>query len=271
MSEGTKKPRKMTAKQIQEEQAKAAKEFIGAELDSTRKALQSTQIYGSMFVFALMVTLFSIANGFATNLEPKEAAKIAKGLVAQRLDGAQMEVSNYLREEIPAWITSAPDYAKSQLPVYRESVEETLETEFEKLASESSTTLDEALTGFLKANEDEFKTIILAGQDKETTDEVAKHMKDMFLSYLTESHDGKESIQDKLDKSLAALKEIEKKTTRLATAGDLDPTEKKTRRAIACLFNTIDTNKDAWNLPTKEQSQNTVAEHLTTANSLLPN
>lgn len=263
----------MAARQTKKQKDEAAqvyREYVQTELVATQQALKNTQIYGSLVVFGVMCVLFSIANGFANNLEPKNAATIAKGVVAQNLESGQAEISNYLRTEIPSLISSAPDYAKSQLPVYRENVESTLETEFEKLASESSDALDQALTAFLLENEDQFKTIILAGQDKETTDEVARNMKDMFLVYLTEPHGESESIQEKLDKSLSALKEIETKTTRLAKGSNLDPVEKKTRRAIACLFNTIDQNKDAWNLPSQEAIQSTLAEGLEAGNAAVP-
>jgi hypothetical protein len=246
------------------------KGYIAEELAETKKALLNTQIYGSMFVFGIMCFLFSIANGFATNLEPKEAAKITKGLVVQRLDELQPQAADYLKQEIPALIKSVPDMAKSQLPVLREDLETTLESEIEKLANETSSQLDEALSAFLIEKQDEFKTIILAGQDKETTDEVAKSMREMFLAYLTEEHDQDESIQTKLDKALAALRDIEQRTDRMAHASDLDALEKKTRRAVACLFTTVRDNKDALNLPTQAEAQAAVAGVLGSAEDSTP-
>ncbi|MDI9641093.1 hypothetical protein QPK87_05375 [Kamptonema cortianum] len=261
---------KKVTKRHKKADVEAAMSFISNEVAEQKKALANTQIYGSMFVFGLMCFLFSISGGFASNLQPKEAAKITKGLVAERMQEAQPQISEYLRQEIPAWIESAPEYAKSQLPVYRANVENALEVELEKLASNTSSQLDEALTAFLLQNEDQFKTIILAGQDKETTDEVARNMREMFLAYLTEPHGEDESIQTKLDKALIALKEIETKTSRLAHASDLDPTELKTRRAIACLFKTIDENKEAWNLPQADKVRNQLTAGLEVANAALP-
>lgn len=252
------------------EGADLSQQFLAQELESTKKALQNTQVWGTMVVFGVMCFLFSIANGFATNFEPKEAAKIAKGLVVQRLDEAQPQISSYLGKEIPAWIESVPEYAKDQLPIVREDLEATLEDEFEKLAGETSEQLDVVLDQFLIENQDQFKTIILAGQDKETTDEVARELRSMFIAYLTTSENGEESIQDKLDKSLVALRDVERKTSRLANAKDLDATEKKTRRAIACLFQTVEQNKDAWNLPTKEEVQGQVSAVLEAAEASTP-
>lgn len=245
-------------------------EFLVQELSETKKGLQNTQIYGSLFVFALMCFLFGISSGFASNLEPKEAAKIAKGLVVQRLDEAQPQLSEYLRREIPAFIESTPEMAKEQLPILREETEGLLEQELEKFAQSTSDQLDKALDAFLIENQDQFKTIILAGQDKETTDAVAREMREMFIAYLSTSESGEESIQQKLDQALASLHQIEAKTTRLANAKDLDAVELKTRRAIACLFQTIDENKGAWNLPTKEAVQKTVGDYVDAANAALP-
>lgn len=232
--------------------------YVEEELMATANALKNTQIWGSVAVFGLMCWMFSIAGGFASNLEPKEAAKIAKGLVVQRLDEAQPQLQDYLSREIPAMIESVPDYAKSQLPIYRESVEQSLEEQLTALADDTSKNLDEALTVFLTEHEDEFKTIILAGQDKESTDQVAADMKEMFLVYLTEPTEDGESIQFKLDESLKALKQVEAKTHRLASAANLSASEAKQRRAIASLFKTVQDNRDNLPIPSAETYQNEV-------------
>lgn len=244
--------------------------YVEEELKAVKKNLQNTQIFGSAFVFGIMCFLFSIANGFASNLEPKEAAKITKGLVMQRLEEAQPQLSTYLSTEIPSLIKQVPDLAAEQMPIIREDLETNIEAEIEKLANETSTQLDEALDMFLVEKQDEFKTIILAGQDKETTDEVAAAMRQMFLDYLTENHGEDESIQHKLDQALVSLHEIQKKTHRMAYGKDLDAVEKKTRRAIACLFNTVNEHKGALGLPTKEEAQGTVAGFLDLANDYTP-
>ncbi len=245
-------------------------EYIEKEVATLRKNLQLTQVCGSIAMFGVMCFLFSIANGFATNLEPKTAANITKGLVVQRLEEAQPQISDYLRNEIPGLIKQVPGLAQEQLPVVRENIEDSLEKEIEKLATDTSDQLDLALSTFLIEKQDEFKTIILAGQDKETTDEVAFALRTMFIAYLSESHNGEESIQEKLDKSLVALKEIENKTHRLAYNKELDGVELKTRRAIACLFGTVSENRDALALPTQAQAQNTVAGYLKLAEDIAP-
>lgn len=247
-----------------------AEAYVSEELTSLKKSFKQTQIFGSTFVFFLMCYMFSIANGFAENFQPKTAAKITKGLVTQQLDTVQPQVSEYLKREIPTLIKSVPDMAMTQLPIIREDLETTIESEIDGLAKETSGQLDEALDAFLIEKQDEFKTIILAGQDKETTDEVAVAMREMFVSYLTEDHGQDESIQTKLDHSLVALKDIAHRTHRMAYAKDLDAVELKTRRAVACLFSTVRDNKDALNLPTQEGAQQAVANLLESTNDSTP-
>lgn len=240
-----------------------AQSYVEQELVDAAKSLKNTQIYGSLAVFGVMCWLFSIAGGFASNLEPKEAAKIAKGLAVQQLEVAQPQVKDYLAQEIPAIIESVPEYALGQLPIYRESVEQTLEDQLAALARDTSGNLDQALDVFLAENEDQFKTIILAGQDQETTDDVAREMRYMFLAYLTEPGKDGESIQDKLDESLKALRTVEHKTARLASATNLSASEKQQRRAIASLFKTVQDNRDNLPIPSADDYQNQVKNILT--------
>ncbi len=246
----------------------SAQTYVENELVAVAKALQNTQIWGTVVLVGISVWMFSIAGGFASNLQPKEAAKIANGLISQRLEEAQPQVKDYLSTEIPKIIESVPEYALAQMPVYRETIEQTLEDQLHALASDTSQQLDSALDAFLLEQEDEFKTIILAGQDKETTDEVAAHMREMFVAYLTEDHGQGESIQEKLDESFKALMEVEAKTKRLATAPDLSASEKKQRRAIACLFHTVQTNRDTIIAPIQQLQNNaqTAVEQVLTVN-----
>jgi hypothetical protein len=247
------------------------REFIEQDLIETQRSLKQWQTWGSAVVLGITVWLLSIGGGFASNLQPETAAKITKGLMVQRIDEMQPQISDYLRQEIPAVIEQAPEYALAQLPEYRTQIEDHLEAKFDEFAGETSSQLDETFTTFLKANEEELKTIILVGQDKEATDEVARELRSAVVAYLS-SPQGNESksIQEKLDEAMKALSEIERRTHRLAHASDLDATEKKTRRAIACLFTTVHENKDAWNLPSQSQIQGQVQQVLNQAEELAP-
>lgn len=242
--------------------AYTAQEFVTEELAAAKKNLAGTQIWGSAFVLAVACVLGGIANGFATNLAPKEAAKITKGLVMQRLDGLQEQASNYLKEQIPSYIEQAPEWAMAQLPEYRTSLENKLEEQFHSFASEASGKLDTTFDAFIEENADQFKTLILEGQDQATTDEVAAHLRDSFMAYLSEPGEDGESVQDKFDESLKMLDEIEQKTHYLAFGKDLSPVDQKTRRALAVLFGTITENADLMPIPKKEDIQDAISSNL---------
>ncbi len=241
-------------------------EYIERELVETQKSIRTVQIAGSLVVATLAIWLGSIANGFASNLQPETAAKIAQGVLAQRIEDAQPQISTYLREQIPTMIKQVPDYALEQMPVFRENLESDLEAKLHEFAHQTSGQLDTSLDAFLEGHREEMSSIILAGQDKETTDEVAADLREMFISYLSDTTEGGESLQDKFDKSLSALHEIEAKTSHLAKGKNLTEQEVKTRRAIAILFKTIDEHKGAWNLPSKGEVQDNLRAALTTDN-----
>ena len=62
-----------------------------------------------------------------------------------------------------------------------------------------------------------------------------------FMKWLRETPAGKgETITQKIDKSLVALRDIEKKMAHLAANKNLTPQEKKTRRAIAIVGKTVE-------------------------------
>ncbi len=245
----------MSQEPIEVTAGEAAQEFVAQEIRDLRTGLQRLQIAGTIAVVALAVFLGGIAQGFASNLEPKEASVIARGYISQQMETGQTQLSDYLRTEIPAQIEQAPEYALAQLPEMRENLENELEAKLQEAAKETSESLSIQLDSYMEENKDEFKTIILAGQDKDTTDAVAQQTKNMFIAYLNSSSDSDESIQEKFDKALVALDEVDQKTTRLANATDLTDTEKKTKRALAVMFGAVNEAKANTVLPTKEDIQ----------------
>ncbi len=249
---------------VETNEVMSSDEYIVNELVEVRKGIRTIQIGGSLVVAALAIWLGSIAQGFSSNLQPDTAAKIAQGVLAERIEEAQPQLSSYLKDQIPSMIKQVPDYAKEQMPIFRENIEHELEMRLAEFSKETASQLDTSLDAFLEGHRDEMQTIILAGQDKETTDEVAADLREMFISYLSDTTENGESLQDKFDKSLSALHEIEKKTSFLAKGKGLNAQEWKTRRAIAVLFKTIDENKDAWQLPNKEEIQETLRAALGT-------
>jgi hypothetical protein len=230
-----------------------ADQFVASEIAKTRSALKQTQIAGTIIFLFVFFYIGGIAMKFHRSLQPDEAATIAKGFVAQRVDEGAPQITDYLKREIPTVIEKAPDYVKQQLPQYRTQLEDRLEQEFKKYTDDTSTQLSNELDKFLADNKDQFKTLILNGQDPQAAQQMAANLRQLFITYLAEKSDGGESIQDKLDQSLEALGKIKAMTTKLAAGKNLNDTEKKTRQAIAVLLTTIDQKQAEDPLPTKDQ------------------
>jgi hypothetical protein len=223
-----------------EEQKVNTEQYIQEEIEATKKSLLTTQIVGSAVVVVLFFYLGSIALRFQQNLEPSEAATITKGIIVQKVDEAAPQFTSYIKEQTPALIRQVPDYAIEQLPGYREQVEQKLETQFLAYCEDTSDELSKSMDDFLAANQDSFEQIMLTGTDEQETNALAENLRVMFVDYLQNESDGGETISYKLNEALNSLHEIERKTTRLATASDLTPQEQKTRKAIAVMLSTID-------------------------------
>ena len=230
-----------------------ADEFVATEIVKTRGALKQTRIIGSIIFLFVFFYIGGIAVKFHRSLQPDEAAVIAKGFVAQRVDEGAPQLTDYLKKEVPTVIEKAPDYVMEQLPQYRGELEDRLEQQFKKYTDDTSNQLSKEMDNFLANNQEQFKTLILNGNDQQATQQMAASLRQLFVSYLAEKPDGEESIQDKLDQSLQALGKIKAMTTKLAAGKNLTDTEKKTRRAIAVLLTTIDEKKAEDPLPTKDQ------------------
>lgn len=236
--------------------SQVADQFVASEVIKARTALKQTRIIGAIVFLFVFTYIGSIAARFHQSLQPQEAALIAKGLVAERVNDGAPQLTAYLKKEVPAVIEKAPDYAMDQLPIYRTQLEDRLEQEFKKYTDETSTQLSNELDQFLDNNKDQFKTVILSGQDPQATNELAANLRQLFVAYLAEKPNGDESIQQKLDASLDALAKIKATTTKLVVGKNLTDPEKKTRTAIAVLLTTIDEKKAEDPLPTKAQVVN---------------
>jgi hypothetical protein len=235
-----------------------ADQFIATEIEKSRSGLKQTQIIGSIVFLFIFFYIGSIALKFQSSLQPSEAALIAKGMVAERVNEGGPELTSYLKREIPAVIEKAPEYVMQELPNYRTQLEDRLEQEFQKYTDDTSAQLSAELDQFLAGNQEQFKTVMLTGQDPKATKELTSHLRELFVSYLAEKPEGEESVQEKIDASLQALGKIKAMTARLAAGKNLTPAEQKTRRAIAVLLTTIDQKKAEDPMPSAEQMTDAV-------------
>jgi hypothetical protein len=218
-----------------------AESYIAAELKKARAGLQRTMIGSIVIVLGVGIYLGVIANTFRQNLQPTAAAEIAAGVIDERIDTSANDLAGQLQERIPALIAGLPDYAKKELPNYRIALENQIEKDLTTHCQEASVQLGDHMDAFLEEHKDKIKDLLAAGQDKDAVKQLGTDLETEFMKWLQEKPaGGGESITQKIDLSLTALRDIEKKMSHLAANKNLTPTEKKTRRAIAIVGKTVE-------------------------------
>ena len=216
-----------------------AENYISKELQKARASLRMTQIASVLICALLSIYVVSLTSKFKSQLEPTVAAEIADGMIMQQINDNGPELTKQLQQKIPEFIEKTPDIAMEQLPKYRESLAQRVETDLNKYCQDNADKLGMQLDTYLDSHKDEVKGLLTSGNDPVQVKAVGDSLKQILMKYITEKSAGGESIGDQISKSLTSLQEVEKKVHRLATAKDLQPQEKKARHAIAVLTHGI--------------------------------
>jgi len=243
-----------------------AESYIAAELKKAKSALQRTMIVSVIAIVVVGGYLGYIATTFQQNLQPKVAAEIAASLIDQRVEEHGSALAEELQAKIPTLIADLPNYAKKELPNYRQALETQIINDLSTHCTEASEKLGNHLDGFLEENKDQIKDLLATGQDKAAVKDLGADLEKQFMEWLQESPDGGESITAKIDKSLAALKDIEKRMAKLAANKGLTPQEKKTRRAIAIVGKTVEREM----VPIKAMADSAATESAKAIETTLP-
>ena len=216
-----------------------AEKYVKTELKRAKDALLRTQIGAAIAVFALGGYTLHLTSKFRASMEPKEAATIAQGLLAQKVDEGGTQIAEFVKAEVPKVIRQAPDYAMKQLPEFRQQLTSEVTTEVERYAKESSEQLGGHVDKFLEENKEAVSQLILDGGHYDATVQINRELKKLLVAQLEQPTPDGESIKAKLDHSLDTLNKVEARMKRLATAKDLTPAEKHAKRAIAVLLKTV--------------------------------
>jgi hypothetical protein len=217
-----------------------AERYVDHELVRARTSLKQTRVVCIVLFLFVAIYMGDITYNFAQAMEPHQAATIAKGLISQRINDNIPQVQEYIRKEVPTYISKVPDYIKTEMPRYREQLEARVESDFRNYASQTSNDLGNRLDTFLVNNKDSVATLLQANRDPKQMQKWTENLRDVFSGYLNATPTGgNETLRDKLEASLDSLHRVEAKTKRLAEANDLTPDEKKAKLAIATLLKTI--------------------------------
>ena len=134
----------------------------------------------------------------------------------------------------------------------RASIEDRVEKDLTKYCQDTSAQLGSRLDTYLDKNKDEMKGMLSAANDPVELKKVGDSLKRDLMGYLRDKPASGESVGDQIDKSLAALQEVQKKIHHLAVDKNLTPEEKKTRRAIAILSTSIEKQVPTVPIPTNQ-------------------
>ncbi|MES2460451.1 MAG: hypothetical protein V4671_07695 [Armatimonadota bacterium] len=218
----------------------AAENFLASELAQAKRSLLMTRIFSGGAALFVLFYLGYVTSRFQESMRPANAAEIAQGIVAERVDTNATAIAEEVRRRVPTLIEELPGYAIKQMPDYRQQLEDQIVSDISGYSAENAPKLGEHLEEFLQAHKDEVKQMIDDGQNPEIIDRVGGQLEQEFMESLKATDaGGGETYREKLDKSLASLEDIHKKMDHLAANKNLTPSETKTRRAIAILAGKI--------------------------------
>ena len=196
--------------------AEVAENYIASELLEARKTLTWTRIVSTVLVVGALFETIFVAGGFSSTLQPRSAAQVADGIIAQKVADNTDDIKATIEEKIPQLISQVPDQAIGQLPVLRETLEKNFETSLTSYASDSSKNLDAQLSDYLDSHKDQVGAALSSGQDPAVIHALASGMTDDFVSSLQDSRDEDgESTQNKID--WRQTKTLPRKRSELAT------------------------------------------------------
>ena len=226
-----------------------AEQYILDELAKSKISLNRTRLFSIVSLIAAVVYMGVVTANLGQFLRPAQAAELARGLIAQRVEEQGPEIAAQLKQQIPGLINQAPDYAMAQLPVYRQNLEDQFDASLKSNLASGSDQMNKNLDDFMSTHKDEVKTALASGADPAATKQLGDGITQEFLGSLKTTQVNGESIQSKFDDSLEALTSVQKKMDRLANGSNLTPQEKKTRHAIAIMTKTINRQTPKLSVP----------------------
>jgi len=217
-----------------------AERHLIREVEQARRDLRLAQIGGALLTLFVLGYLGWITGTLTRSLEPRTAAQIAQGVIAERVEMHASHLSGQLKERVPAMIAGLPDYALKEMPRYREQLEDQAEGQMQKYFTQAATQMDGHMDAFLTSHKDQIKAVLAGGQDPATVHQLGAALQKEFLEYVNAASINGESLGAKLDQSLSTLGKVRARMDRLAANQGLTPQEKKARRAIALLSQSIE-------------------------------
>jgi hypothetical protein len=213
-------------------------DYLAQELPKARQTLKRTRIGGIiliLFVGAYMGVISTILVNF---FQPKAAAEVVTGMLAQRVATDGPIIAAKIEWEIPHLIHEVPDYLIGELPVYRKELQQSLETEYEAYCNTLNKELGNQLDKLIDEHKAEIKTLLENASDRDTIQKTLPDFTKVINEALKNNVEG-QALKEHIDEIAATLKEVEKRMDRLANGSNLTLEEQKARQALALLSKVI--------------------------------
>jgi hypothetical protein len=215
--------------------------YLAQELPKARQALKRTRIIGVILILLVGAYIGTISAIMVKFFQPKAAAEIASGMLAQHVMNDGPILAAQLEREIPYLIRQLPDYLIGELPVYRKELQQSLETGYETYCNSLSRDLGNQIDQLIDEHQAEIKTLLEDANDRDTIRKTLPDFDKVITDCMKNDPEG-QALKEHIDAWATVLKEVEKRMDRLANGKNLTPEEQKARHALALLSEVIQEN-----------------------------
>jgi hypothetical protein len=222
----------------------AAADYIAQELPKARQAYRRARLIGLLLIGVVGTYISVISVMMVRFSQPQEAAQIASGMLVQHLASDGPGLASQLERQVPLLIRQVPDYVIQQLPVYRQQVELTMESELHGHCIPLGKELGKQMDQQIAEHQADLKTLLARPTDRAALRAVLPDLDQTVTGFLTTDADGK-VVREHINDLAAGLAEVEHHMDRLANGTNLTPEEKKARRSLAVLAKAIKDNTKA--------------------------
>jgi hypothetical protein len=213
--------------------------YLAAELPQARKILKRTRIICIVLILFVGAYIGSITAMMVMFFQPKAAAEVASGMLAQHAISEGPILAAQIEREIPRLIHELPDYLIGELPVYRKELQRSLEAEYELYCNSLSRDLGKKIDTLMDDHKAEIKILLENANDR---DAIRKNLPDfdtVIAETLKNNPEG-QALKEHIEAWAVTLNEVEKRMDRLANGTPLTPEEQKARHALSLLSKVIE-------------------------------
>lgn len=215
--------------------------YLAQELPKARQLLKRTRIICIILILFVGAYIGIISTIMVNFFQPKAAAEVASGMLAQHAVKDGPILAAKIEWEIPHLIHEVPDYLIGELPVYRKDLQQSLEAEYEAYCNSLSKDLGNQIDKLIDDHQAEIKTLLENAGDRDAIRKTLPDFDKAIAESMKNDPEG-QALRERIDEWAAALKEVEKRMDRLASGSNLTPEEQKARHALALLSKVIDAN-----------------------------